>query len=119
MTGIEPLKEPRIPCPELTGKAFTEHANQLFQMFAGKLTKVKLRFHKELVNVVIDRFGHETMLIPEGDGVHFNFTVPVAVSPMFLSWVIGFGDKAKILYPQSAIDACKELCAAAAAQYRD
>lgn len=118
MTGIEPLNEPRIPCPELTGKAFTEHANQLFQMFAGKLTKVKLRFHKELVNVVIDRFGHETMLIPEGDGVHFNFTVPVAVSPMFLSWVIGFGDKAKILYPQSAIDACKELCAAAAAQYQ-
>ena len=117
MSGIEILAESRIPCPELTGAAFTDHANRLFQMFAGDLTNVKLRFHKELTNVVIDRFGHGTMLIPEGDGIHFNFTVPVALSPMFLSWVIGFGDKAQILYPQSAVDACKELCRKALQQY--
>jgi predicted DNA-binding transcriptional regulator YafY len=36
---------------------------------------------------------------------------------MFLSWVIGFGDKAQILYPQSAVDACKELCRKALQQY--
>jgi predicted DNA-binding transcriptional regulator YafY len=117
MSGIEILAESRIPCPELTGAAFTDHANRLFQMFAGDLTNVKLRFHKELTNVVIDRFGHGTMLIPEGDGIHFNFTVPVALSPMFLSWVIGFGDKAQILYPQSAVDDCKELCRKALQQY--
>ena len=117
MSGIEILAESRIPCPELTGAAFTDHANRLFQMFAGDLTNVKLRFHKELTNVVIDRFGHGTMLIPEGDGIHFNFTVPVALSPMFLSWVIGFGDKAQILYPQSAVDAFKELCRKALQQY--
>ena len=117
MSNIQALAEPRIHCPELTGKAFTEHANQLFQMFAGDLTKVKMQFHKELVNVVIDRFGHDTMLIPEADGIHFNFTVPVAVSPMFLSWVIGFGDKAKILYPPAAVEACKTLCRQAASQY--
>ena len=117
MSGIEILAESRIPCPELTGAAFTDHANRLFQMFAGDLTNVKLRFHKELTNVVIDRFGHGTMLIPEGDGIHFNFTVPVALSPMFLSWVIGCGDKAQILYPQSAVDACKELCRKALQQY--
>lgn len=117
MSNIEMLPEQRIYCQELTGPAFSEHANQLFQMFAGDLTNVKLRFHKELVNVVIDRFGHDTMLIPEEDGMHFNFTVPVAVSPMFLSWVIGFGDKARILYPQSAVDACKELCRKATQQY--
>ena len=117
MSGIEILAESRIPCPELTGAAFTDHANRLFQMFAGDLTNVKLRFHKELTNVVIDRFGHGTMLIPEGDGIHFNFTVPVALSPMFLSWVIGFGDKAQILYPQSAVDACRELCRKALQQY--
>lgn len=117
MSDIDILPEKRIPCPELTGKAFNEHANRLFQMFAGTQTNVKLRFHKELINVVIDRFGHDTMLIPEPDGVHFNFTVPVAVSPMFLSWVIGFGSKAKILYPPSAVEACQKLCQEAMAQY--
>jgi predicted DNA-binding transcriptional regulator YafY len=117
MSNIQITDLPRIPCPELTGKAFTDHANRLFQMFAGDLTNVKMQFHKELVNVVIDRFGRDTMLIPQPDGIHFNFTVPVALSPMFLSWVIGFGEKAKILHPQNAIDACKELCKAALSHY--
>ncbi len=116
MTDIQVLSENRTPCPELTGKALMDHANQLFQMFAGDAISVKMRFHKELCNVVIDRFGRDTMLIPDGPD-HFVFTVKIAVSPMFLSWVIGFGDKAKILYPQSVIDRCKDLCSQALSQY--
>ena len=116
MESISITDKARIPCPELTGKAFTEHANKLFQMFAGDAKDVKLRFHKTLLNVVIDRFGSDTMLIPDGED-HFNFTVKVAVSPMFLSWVIGFGEKAQILYPQSVIDECKELCRQAMSHY--
>lgn len=117
MSGIRITDEPRTPCPELTGKAFHEHAGKLFQMFAGELVQVKLRFHKSLTNVVIDRFGRDTMLIPESDGLHFSFTVPVALSPMFLSWVVGFGDKAKILHPPEAAEACRELCRQALDQY--
>ncbi len=108
---------PRIPCPELTGKALTDHANRLFQMYSGDTVNVKLRFHRTLLNVVIDRFGKDTMLIPDGQE-HFNFTVNVAVSPMFLSWVIGFGSKAKILYPESVVRQCQDLCREAMAQYR-
>ena len=116
MVDIRLTKDKRIPCPDLTGKAFTAHANKLFQMFAGDALDVKLRFHKSLLNVVIDRFGRDTMLIPDGED-YFNFTVKVAVSPMFLSWVIGFGDKAQILYPQSVIEECKELCRQATSRY--
>ena len=64
----------------------------------------------------MDKFGRETMLIPDGDE-HCVFTVKVAVSPMFLSWIIGFGSMAKVLYPQSVIDACKALCQETLAQY--
>ena len=116
MTDIAVTEDPRIPCPELTGKALTEHANQLFQMYAGDAVTVKLRFHKSMVNAVIDKFGRETMLISDGDE-HCVFTVKVAVSPMFLSWIIGFGAKAKVLYPQSVVDACKALCEETLAQY--
>ena len=116
MTDIQLSEENRIPCPELTGKALHDHANRLFQMYSGDALDVKMRFHKSLLNVVIDRFGKDTMLIPDGDE-YFNFTVKVAISPMFLSWVIGFGAKAKILYPQSVVDACKELCMEAMSQY--
>lgn len=116
MTDIQLSDQDRIPCQELTGKALHEHANQLFQMFAGDTVQVKMRFHRELINVVVDRFGKDTMLIPDGDD-HFNFTVKVAVSPMFLSWVIGFGNKAKILYPEYVAKQCRELCQEALNQY--
>ena len=116
MSDIQLTDKVRIPCPELTGKALNEHANRLFQMFSGESIEVKMRFHRDLINVVIDRFGKDTMLIPDGDS-HFNFTVRVEVSPMFLSWVIGFGNKAKILHPASVIEQCKELCRESLNQY--
>ena len=93
----------------MTGKSLQEHANRLFQMYSGDPVNVKMRFHRELCNVVLDRFGRNTMLIPDGDE-HFTFTASVAVSPMFLSWVIGFGKKAQILHPQSVVDECRKLC---------
>ena len=116
MSDIQTLNDDRIPCPELTGKALTAHAKRLFQMYSGEATDVKLRFHRSLVNVVIDRFGRDILLIPDGEE-HFVFTVNVAVSPMFLSWVIGFGKKAKVLYPQSVIDQCRQMCRDALEQY--
>ena len=116
MSDIQLTADSRIPCPDLTGKALHEHANRLFQMYSGDALDVKMRFHKSLINVVIDRFGKNTMLIPDGDE-YFNFTVKVAISPMFLSWVIGFGSKAKILYPQSVVEECKALCMEAMSQY--
>ena len=116
MSDIQLLDAVRTPCSELTGKNLTEHANRLFQMLSGESAEVKLRFHRSLINGVVDRFGRETMLIPDGEE-HFVFTVRVAVSPMFLSWVIGFGNKAKVLHPQSVIDACTQMCREALEQY--
>lgn len=116
MTDIQLTQDKRTLCPELTGKALVEHANRLFQMYSGDAVNVKMRFHRELINVVIDRFGKDVMLIPDGED-HFNFTVPVAVSPMFISWVIGFGNKAKILYPESVAQQCQKMCREAMQQY--
>ena len=116
MSDITLTGEKRVPCPELTGKKLTDYANRLFGMYSGDTVAVKLRFHRDLSNVVIDRFGKDTMLIPDGDD-HFVFTVQVAVSPLFLSWVVGFGSKAQILYPQSVIDECRALCKEVLGQY--
>ena len=116
MSDICLAEQDRVPCPELTGKNLTEYANKMFQMFAGDRVTVKLRFHRDLSNVVIDRFGQDTMLIPDGEE-HFVFTVEVAVCPLFLSWVMGFGDKAQILYPQSVVEECKKMARQVLEQY--
>ena len=116
MADIQIADAPRIPCPELTGKALNQYANRLFQMYQGQEAEVKLRFRRKLVNAVIDKFGRDIMLIPDGDD-HFIFTVKVAVSPMFLSWVVGFGADARILHPQSVMDQCRQMCLDAIAGY--
>ena len=117
MTDIDIISDARIPCPELSGSNLITHANQLFQMYSGETQRVKLRFHRSLINVVVDRFGKDTMMIPDGDD-HFVFTVDIAVSPLFLSWVIGFGSKVQILHPRSVADQCAELCMEVMNQYR-
>ncbi len=109
MSDIQMTGEKRTPCPDLTGKALVEHANRLFQMFSGEAVDVKMRFHRDLINVAFDRFGRDIMLIPDGEN-HFVFTARVAVSPMFLSWIIGFGKQARILYPQSVVAQCRQMC---------
>ena len=118
MADIELAEESRTPCPELSGKALNQYAARLFQMFQGQETDVKLRFHRRFVNVVIDKFGRDILLIPDGEE-HFVFTVKVAVSPMFLSWVVGFGKDAKVLHPQAVIDQCRQMCLDALSQYQD
>lgn len=109
MADIQLLERTRVPCPELTGKNLYDYASRRFRMYAGTPVEVKLRFHRDLTNVVIDQFGKNTMLFPDGED-HFVFTVRVDESPMFLSWVMGFGSKAEILYPERVKNACRELC---------
>ncbi len=118
MSDIQVLPDKRTPCPDLTGKALNEHAQRLFSMYSGQMTDVKLRFHRDLLNVVVDRFGRDVMLIPEGDS-HFNVTVKVAVSPMFLSWLLGFGNQVKIMHPKSVVDEFKALCRKSLDQYSE
>ena len=116
MAEIQILEASRVPCPELTGKNLYDYAARRFHMFAGEEVAVKLRFHRSLTNVVMDRFGQNTMLFPDGDD-HFVFTVNVDESPMFLSWILGFGNKAEILYPNRIKEACKALCREVLEQY--
>lgn len=117
MAEIRLTDDKRVPCAELTGPSLQRHAARLFQMYSGEAVQVKLRFHRDLINAVMDRFGRQAMLIPDGEA-HFTCVVDVAVSPMFLSWIIGFGSKAQILHPESVVRQCLDLCQEAAKQHQ-
>lgn len=117
MLKIEMLEDKRTPCPELSDQALQSYGKKMFQMFSGETVRVKLRMGNRLADVVFDRFGEDMMLIPDGDD-HFTFTADVAVSPMFLSWVVGFGKDAQILHPASVRKACMDLCEEVLSQYK-
>ena len=54
----------------------------------------------KLAGVVIDRFGHDVWLIPQGED-HFKTRVLVSVSPQFFGWVTGIGSGMKITGPDN------------------
>jgi len=84
-----------------------KYCDQLFNMFSGVEKRVTIRFDQELLNVVIDRFGIEVD-IKKIDEKWFEITETVYVSPTFLSWVIQFQDKAKIIEPIEVIEEMKK-----------
>lgn len=83
------------------------YARKVFGMFSGEEREVKLRFDEQLVGAVLDRLGHDVMLIPDGDG-HFTVRASVVVSPQFFAWVCGFGDLAQIVAPDDVVTQMKE-----------
>ena len=75
-----------------------------------------MRFARHLAAAVIDRFGKDLILIPEGEE-SFTVTAEVAVSPQFFAWVFGFGTEAEILSPEAVRREAGQLAADIAAKY--
>lgn len=95
-----------------------QYENQLFGMFGGEETTVLLSVDASLAGVMIDRFGEDVRFLSDGEGAPtFRVSVRVRISRVFLSWILQFGSKVKILSPTSVRDALVALAREAIAQY--
>jgi len=74
------------------------YLNSTFSMFSGEAQDVKLRFDNSLINPVIDRFGKEITIIPDGDE-YFTVRVKVKAESPFFGWLFQFGTKVQIVEP--------------------
>ena len=69
-------------------------------MYGGVDAEVTLECRNELAGVIIDRFGHDVWLIPQGED-HFKARVLVSVSPQLFGWVTDIGSGMRITGPES------------------
>ena len=83
------------------------YAQRHFSMFAGQEAPVRLRCAARLAGVVLDRFGHDVILVPDGADF-FTVTLDVAVSPQFWGWVFGLEDGVEVLSPDWAVEEYRE-----------
>lgn len=118
MTNITVTEEARDGAEVYEKLDMAEYARRVFGMFSGEVRPVKLRFENYLVGAVIDRFGKDVMVVPDGDD-HFTVQVEVAVSPPFFGWVFGFGASARILGPADVVERMKEHVRLVAAAYEE
>ncbi len=79
------------------------YSKQVFTMFGGELTDVKIRFDNSLCGVVVDRFSKNVFVSLNDDGT-FDLSTKVMLSPTFYGWLFSFKDKAKLISPKVAKD---------------
>ena len=86
-------------------------------MYAGRACRLTLRCAASLAGVVLDRFGQDAILIPDGEDF-FTVTVELVVSPPFWGWLFGLGDGVEVLYPQWAAQEFRQRLEVLLRQYQ-
>ena len=94
------------------------YARKHFGMFSGTPCRLKLRCEDRMAGVVIDRFGLDVSLIPDGEG-YFTASVDLVASPPLWGWLFGLGMGVEVLGPDWAVAEFRGRLEEAAARYRD
>lgn len=74
-----------------------EYVNKTFGMYGAREEDVILTFPKELVGVIIDRFGKDVSIRPDTERLRAR--VRVMASKQFFGWVAGVGKELQIAGP--------------------
>ena len=114
----QPQPEARDGEKEFKASQITSREYKVFQMYHGEQMKVRVRFSNHLADAVIDQFGKDLILVPEGEK-HFIAILPVEISPPFFAWIATFGRGAKILSPAAAVDKMRDFIGRCADMYKD
>lgn len=110
MKGVKELEETCRPVNEVSEYvgAFdvADYSNKMFNMFSGTSEKVRFICELELREEIMDRFGAKVPLTAY-DSKHFETTIDAAISDGLISWIMNFGNKIKVLEPESLANAVK------------
>ena len=79
------------------------YTKRVFSMYGGEQKLVEIRFINPLLDAVVDRFGTKDVQYAKVDDKHFSVTAKVEISDQFFGWILGFGKKAKLIYPDDVI----------------
>ena len=93
----------KSPLEKIIGAAFDAldiagFAKKTFGMFAGEETTVVLQCDASLTGVMIDRFGLDVPMRPDGED-QIRVRANVAVSRQFFGWLTGLGGGVQIISP--------------------
>jgi predicted DNA-binding transcriptional regulator YafY len=107
MKDIRFTGEPRDGEDEFKGIDLKTYTKRVFSMYGGEQKLVEIRFINPLLDAVVDRFGTKDVQYAKVDDTHFSVTARVEISDQFFGWILGFGKKAKLMYPEAVIDQFK------------
>ena len=117
MKDVEILPEPcdgQRAFEEIDLQTYTQ---RVFSMFGGEKKTVSMQFENSLLDSVIDRFGTKNASYSKVDNKHFSVSVEVELSNQFYSWLLQFGEKAKITHPKAVVNKMRKFLENMVEQY--
>jgi len=84
-----------------------QYEQRHFGMFRGEDTSITLRCKSHMAGIVLDRFGQDIILVPDG-AYYFTVTLSVVISPQFFGWLFGLEEEVALISPPSAVRAYQE-----------
>jgi len=119
MKDIKRTNIPREHEDEYAKLDFATFTRRVFSMYRGKEKRVTIRFINTLLDTALEKFGTKNVVYSKVDDTHFKVTADVEVSDQFFGWVLGFGKRAKILFPYDVVDEFKEYLDKVRSIYED
>lgn len=116
MLNIESSGEQREGKQMFKSFNMAAYARKTFGMYGGVEEWVRIKCDNSLAGVMIDRFGKDISMTRLNEK-QFVATVDVAVSRQFMAWVIGLGDGAEIIGPESVVDEMRKEIKRLVGQY--
>ena len=104
MKDVAPMGKPREGEEDFKKIDLRTYTQRVFSMYGGEQKLVEIRFINPLLDAVVDRFGTKDVQYAKVDETHFSVTAKVEISDQFFGWLLGFGRKAKLLYPEDVLE---------------
>lgn len=118
MSSVKVTDLPREGNEVFAQTDMARYNRKVFGMFTGEEVNVRMRFSNDIVDVILDRFGKEIIIVPDGPD-HFTTTTSIMLSPQFYGWVCALGSKAQVLAPPAAVQGMVDHLQDALRLYQD
>lgn len=104
MADLAVLDDAAIRHEKIANYQIDDEGIVAFGPYAAKRAKVELRVARRFIGAVVDRFGKAIAIRPDKDDpeAYAAIRVGVSLTPMFYSWLLGFGDGVVIMGPKWA-----------------
>ena len=70
-------------------------------MFSGDTQRLEICCHNSILEEILDRFGQNGEIKKSSEPDRFNMITKSIVSDGLVSWIMQFGDKIKVISPES------------------
>ena len=110
MKGVNRTGEPREGKEVFEAIDLKNFTKRRFGMFGGRQASIRIRCINPLLDAMVERFGtqYATYTKPTDDPSHFILSTTVEVSDQFFGWLLGFGNKVKLLGDAETVADFKE-----------